>query len=77
MRGSDYVLSDSSSFDPNLGSTQNWHRMDRKPWPPLFVAGRTCIRPATHSAFRDASSRGYLRWNPGVIKITQTCDSSD
>ncbi|MGC2195841.1 MAG: hypothetical protein WA628_14285 [Terriglobales bacterium] len=29
--GSDYVLSDSSSFDPNLGSTQNWHRMGRKP----------------------------------------------
>jgi len=29
--GSDYVLSDAPGFDPNLGSTQTWHRMDRQP----------------------------------------------
>ena len=28
--GTDYVFSDSSSFNPNLGSTQNWQQMTRK-----------------------------------------------
>ncbi len=27
--GSDYVFSDSSQFDPNIGSNQNWHKMKR------------------------------------------------
>lgn len=27
--GIDYVISDSASFDPNVGSTQNWHKMER------------------------------------------------
>jgi hypothetical protein len=28
--GIDYVFSDSASFDPNIGSTQNWQKMERK-----------------------------------------------
>jgi len=29
--GNEYVFSDSPSFDPNVISTGNWHKMDRKP----------------------------------------------
>jgi hypothetical protein len=28
--GTDYVFSDSTSFDPNVGSSQNWHKMKRE-----------------------------------------------